>query len=150
MQGSHLLTGAFCLKTLVLGLLVNTAFACDCDLPPSPQKALQQAAAVFAGQVIQIKTLDKKEYHGDYAMQVQFKVANSWKGVQGTQAVVQTGAEGGADCGFDFKAGQEYLVYAYALPGEKTLITGICSRTRPIDDAVEDLAALGRPVVSGR
>lgn len=150
MQASHLLAGAFCLKTLVLGLLVNSALACDCDMPPAPKKALQQAAAVFVGQVTQIKILDKKEYHGDYAMQVQFKVANSWKGVNGAQAVVQTGAEGGADCGYDFEVGHEYLVYAYTLPGDKTLITGLCSRTRPIEDATPDLAALGRPVEGGR
>ncbi len=49
-----------------------------------------------------------------------------------------TGCEGG-DCGFEFKRGERYLVYTYTNPEDKKLYTSICSRTRALSEAVEDL-----------
>jgi len=47
---------------------------------------------------------------------------------------------GGGDCGYDFKVGQSYLVYAHREKDSQTLVATICSRTRPLDEASEDLA----------
>jgi hypothetical protein len=61
--------------------------------------------------------------------------------------VVTTGS-GGSDCGYDFKEGVSYLVYAYngAPPlGEVgKLYTEICMRTRPLADAKDDLDYLSK------
>src|SRR5207253_2413247 len=46
---------------------------------------------------------------------------------------------GGGDCGYDFHAGTDYVVYAYKNAAGQ-LETGICSRTRPLADAAEDVA----------
>jgi hypothetical protein len=60
--------------------------------------------------------------------------------VEGTEIEISTGV-GGGDCGYDFKNGQRYLVYAYRY--QERLTTNICSRTKPFSNANEDLAFLG-------
>jgi hypothetical protein len=45
---------------------------------------------------------------------------------------------GGGDCGYPFQVGMDYVVYAYK-NAEGNLETGICSRTRPLTEAVKDL-----------
>jgi len=45
---------------------------------------------------------------------------------------------GGGDCGYDFQIGADYVVYAYKNT-EGRLETSICSRTRPLADAAEDM-----------
>lgn len=47
----------------------------------------------------------------------------------------------GPSCGYAFKAGRRYLVYAWNRPVGR-LYTGLCSRTQPIEDAEEDLRYL--------
>jgi 5-hydroxyisourate hydrolase-like protein (transthyretin family) len=47
---------------------------------------------------------------------------------------------GGGDCGYGFKQGGQYLVYAHRNDKDKRLYTGICSRTRPLAEAADDLA----------
>jgi hypothetical protein len=47
---------------------------------------------------------------------------------------------GGGDCGYAFKLGQRYLVYAYREEGDKRLSTSICTRTRLIKEADDDFA----------
>jgi hypothetical protein len=69
---------------------------------------------------------------------VAFKVEQAVRGIQGPAVEVRTG-QGGGDCGFDFKIGQRYVVYAYR-PKDGTLGSGICSRTRLAAEAAEDLA----------
>jgi hypothetical protein len=45
---------------------------------------------------------------------------------------------GGGDCGYGFQTGVDYVVYAYKNSDER-LETGICSRTRPLLEAAEDV-----------
>jgi hypothetical protein len=47
----------------------------------------------------------------------------------------------GASCGYPFKEGQEYLVYAYT--GKQGLQTDLCSQNKPLSKAEADLALLG-------
>jgi hypothetical protein len=51
---------------------------------------------------------------------------------------IVTGA-GGGDCGYAFRSGVAYVIYAYK-NSEGRLETGICSRTRPLTEAAEDVA----------
>ncbi len=46
------------------------------------------------------------------------------------------------DCGFDFQAGETYLVYADSDEESNIVSTGSCSRTRRLADAGDDLAYL--------
>jgi hypothetical protein len=48
----------------------------------------------------------------------------------------------GEACGFPFEMNKEYLVYAVAEP--KDIQTGICTGTKGIDDAVEEMKQLDK------
>lgn len=61
--------------------------------------------------------------------------------------MVQTGF-GGGDCGYHFKSGSRYLVYAW-VDNSGNLSTGICSGTRPLDSAGTALKVLrGEPAAA--
>ena len=78
-------------------------------------------------------------------MTVGFDVSRVWKGYD-YQTMYLTTARSGATCGFTFVEGEEYLVYS-----SNAATVSLCSRTRPMSEAKEDLAALdeGRSLVSG-
>jgi hypothetical protein len=56
-----------------------------------------------------------------------------------------TTGQGGGDCGFDFKEGEEYLVYANesTMYGAKLLVSIVCDRTNKVSSSQEDFAILG-------
>ncbi|WP_134701103.1 hypothetical protein [Ammoniphilus sp. YIM 78166] len=77
-------------------------------------------------------------------MQVHFKVTNTWKGNVASAQTIATGF-GDADCGYEFKEGKEYIVYASksSMYGVDKLSTTICRRTNELSSANEDLSVLG-------
>jgi Carboxypeptidase regulatory-like domain len=127
----------------VPGLVTPVANACSCIGPRTPCEAFGTAAAVFVGTAIRSGKAeplkDKSEPYGAPVV-VKFTVEQSYLGVDGTEIEVFTGS-GGGDCGYEFKIGERYLVYAYR--DHTRLITGICTRTKPFARATEDLAFLG-------
>ncbi|HEX8558482.1 MAG TPA: carboxypeptidase-like regulatory domain-containing protein [Pyrinomonadaceae bacterium] len=138
------------------------AEACTCGGPGSPCEELGSAAAVFVGTVTDVATRPRKPFDESGGMDwapttVTFAVAEAFHGVSGAEAQVSTGL-GGGDCGYGFERGVTYLVYAHrAAKDDARLYTGICSRTRPLAAAAEDLEFLrslaGRPAgvtISGR
>jgi hypothetical protein len=76
----------------------------------------------------------------------QFAVEQSFKGLPVTQKAVQVNTgSGGGDCGYDFKVGQRYFVFANQSSG--LLVTSICSYTQPAagaEDGIELIDALVR------
>ena len=120
--------------------------ACSCIPPLSPSEELDRAALVFAGKVLSIE----KDRHlkipvvslddpTDIARQlkVEFEVDRMWKGQAGETMSLGT-AQHGASCGFTFVEGEEYLVYS-----RDGATVSLCSRTKLIAKAQEDLDALG-------
>ena len=110
-----------------------------------PAEALERSTAVFAGQVVNRDILDRgKGIISDgpiiLTVQVTVQVARVWKGPEYTTLVVHT-APGEASCGYEFKIGTEYLVYARGT--EANLQTSLCSRTQLLSAASEDLKVLG-------
>ena len=73
---------------------------------------------------------------------VRIQIAEVLTGVDPGQKEIEivTGM-GGGDCGYAFQSGVDYIIYAYK-NSEGRLETGICSRTRPLTQAAEDLAYL--------
>jgi hypothetical protein len=131
----------------VLGWIVvmtPRAEACSCGGGGTPCDAFGSAAAVFAGTVIatsQKERPDPADRDALYYRRVfKFSLDQSYLGVSGTEVEILTGS-GGGDCGYNFKVGERYLVYAYRYQNQ--LITTICSRTKPFVNANEDLAFLG-------
>lgn len=140
---------------LLAGVLLAPArpvWACSCAMPHGPDLALSQATAVFSGIVQSIVDIGRFTlwdrvrnwlgiYHRSFRepREVAFGVATSWKGVAETPVIVRTGY-GGGDCGFSFRIGGQYLVYAYDHQG--TLTTNTCLRTTDLSQAPIDLAYL--------
>ncbi len=89
--------------------------------------------AVFRGMV------DSVAPEGDILL-VSMTVNRVWKGEIGTTTVVKTDA-GEAACGFNFKPGSEYIVYAANDGGP--LYTNVCMLTTPADYGAEHMAVLG-------
>ena len=138
--------GAFVLFFFVFSTMMTLfpsyGSACSCAQPPGVKEELSQSKAVFSGKVIEVE--EKKSVTGFTTKAVLFEVKEVWKGVSQSQIEVTTGA-GGGDCGYEFKAGQDYLVYANDsdMYGFKKLTVIICSRTADISAAQDDLAILG-------
>lgn len=121
---------------LVLGLgLSDMALACSCAPPPPPAEARDAADSVFSGTVLSVTP-------GKNGLDVEIQVDRSWKKVRCGTVVVQTPSDS-AMCGYGFEVGKSYLVYADMQKGK--LSTNLCSRTRTIEEAGEDVAALGEP-----
>lgn len=66
-----------------------------------------------------------------------FQVNSIFSGVAPGQSEIEIDA-GMTECGYQFEVGVEYVVYAYRNAGNQ-LETGICTRTRKLDRAAEDL-----------
>lgn len=117
--------------------LSGEAVACSCLGPVAPCEAYWQTPVIFAGTVTDISRAakEKRLFAG---RRVRFNVHEGYRGFNGSEAEVFT-ASSGASCGYGFTIGGQYLVYAYR-QDNGSLSTGICTRTRSLSDAAEDLA----------
>lgn len=133
-------------------VLADPVSACSCIPPAAPAKALEQADAVFSGKVLKIKR-EKSVYKKDTGVQpgpvgglfasveAVFEVDKTWKGTDKKTVSVFT-ASNSAACGFDFQTGRSYLVYA-SRDDRQRLITTLCTRTKSLSAAGEDLKEIG-------
>lgn len=152
------LTSAFAPSTL----------ACTCVGPAPPATAMAVADVVFAGTVTDrydAASGSEISSSGDPIVYT-FQVTSMWKG-RLTEVLRVVSERSGASCGAVFDVGSSYLVYASSDPDREdtdeggslgwgvltakdaaagTLRTELCTRTRPLVDAVEDLAALPPPL----
>lgn len=131
----------------VLGWLTvasSVARACSCMAPGTPCESYGTANAVFVGTAVSVRELERPKpedldkWH--YRRVFKFSVEQSYLGVDGTEIEIFTGV-GGGDCGYQFKIGTRYLVYAHSY--QNRLSTSICTRTKSFASANEDLAFLG-------
>lgn len=154
------------LVMLILPCLSDAASACSCVDLPSPCSAFNDTPVVFVGHVASLKE-DKAEFtrFGEKeeirtGLVAHMVVEEALKGITQKEVDVVTGG-GGGDCGYGFREGERYLVYAYpnrrgdgedanrissthlAGSGVKvipdTLTTSICTRTSPLKYAQNDL-----------
>ena len=111
---------------VVTSLSANVALGCMCRTPQF-QESRATAAAVFTGRVVRNGPL------------VRFRVERVYKGR--VRASIEVANPVGTDCAYEFELGHDYLVYANAAGSQ--LVTGICMRNQPIENAA-DLVLLGR------
>jgi len=140
---------------IVFSLAGSAAMACMCGGGGgTPCEGYGKAAAVFVGTVTGVR--ESEQYKGkDVAelrklrdsgeldwgpMAYKFSIEQSYLGVAGSEVEIFTG-RGSSDCGFTFETGQRYLVYADRYKDK--LITSTCMRTKPYNEASEDIAYLG-------
>jgi hypothetical protein len=134
--------------TVLMTALAPDASACSCGASGPPCQNYFQVDAVFLGTVQTISTIDVAGDPPYPRRVVRFAVTRAFKGIQGTSVEVTTGI-GGGDCGFKFEKGGRYLVYARRTKDGSRLATSICSRTRPVAKADEDLRYLDDLPASG-
>ncbi|NIR47641.1 T9SS type A sorting domain-containing protein [candidate division KSB1 bacterium] len=139
------------LLIVIIGVLgfSQAAHTCTCGGPIPPKLELKLKDAVFVGGVLSVD-LDTIEF-GRRIHRVQFLVDRYWKGVSDDTITVSTNTNEGS-CGFPFEPDSTYLVYAYTIEDTSSdlhgqLFTSICTRTRLLSKASEDLSELGPPVV---
>ena len=136
---------------IVMVFSVTNAFGCYCNGGGTPCEDFGKAAAVFVGTPIALKTAEQSSTRNQQEIvygprTFVFSVEEAFLGQTG-QIEVSTGM-GSSDCGYDFKIGTRYVVYAFATQTSgiigsysknRRLTTSTCSRTRPLTDASEDL-----------
>jgi len=124
-------------------LLPDCASACTCAIESNPKErvefAVSDSEAVFSGEVVDFEKGADSTMFGPTET-ASFRVSEVWKGPQRETLEVSTPTQGSA-CGYAFKEGQEYLVYAYT--GKQGLQTDLCSSNKPLSKAEADLALLG-------
>jgi hypothetical protein len=113
--------------------------ACSCSVL-TPTDAYEQADAVFEGRVVEVRAPAADAGGHGASRSVRLQVVRAWKGIAGEQVEVAT-AVGSTACGYDFVAEQSYFVYAANRDGK--LAVSLCSRTRPMAEAGDDLRRLG-------
>ncbi len=118
---------------------LSAARACDCIGPKPPLEARAESAAVFEGTVIGMVPTGYIRNGFPSRVDVTFNVTRVWKGAEMLQVHLSTPGTGSM-CGYSFKAGERYLVYARD-DGHGQLVTTLCDRTRPLKEAAEDLKA---------
>ena len=116
------------------------AYACSCRPPGTPIEALGQSDAVFQGTIVSVKASTGPVTSSADNTTVMFQVSKVWKG-QITQTSTLTTPGSSASCGVTFEQGKEYVVYGRV--NEGSLTTNLCSRTRAVADATEDMTAFG-------
>ena len=137
--------------TTLAGLtLVPTAeaWACQCEPTGPPCQNAFQVDAVFAATARSISALPEdgpplRPGAGRIprAVRVDFGDVVAFRGISTPTVSVVTAGSGPA-CGYGFQPGERYLVYASQTEDGKALVTGICSRTRLLAEAAEDLRFL--------
>jgi hypothetical protein len=115
------------------------ALACSCPEPPPPEDALDEADAVFTGEVLTVGSAPPDR--ASARIDVVFDVSEVWDGDVHERQGVTTESHTSM-CGYPFEEGREYLVYARTT-GEGVLGADLCSRTTLLDGADEDLSAFG-------
>jgi hypothetical protein len=118
------------------------ADACSCIQPPPPRVAASEASVVFEGRTFGMHHESGSSGGQSFSkLRFSFEVTRVWKGSVGSKVEITTPSSP-AMCGRAFELGTQYIVYARATEGG-VLVDSLCSRTRSVKNATEDLAELG-------
>jgi hypothetical protein len=140
------------MKHLAIPLFIGVALlfaparlpACICEIyyDGSPRSMMHHARVVFVGEVLEVRpTTAAEREEGSNFYKVRLRVNRYWKGTKGGEVLVETDMTG---CGPFFRVGEKYLVY-----GRGNKLNTSCTRTRNVEDAQEDLEAIGPGKESG-
>ena len=144
-------------------VFVPSVLGCMCKPPGNPAKEMKGSAAVFSGKLIGteyrkgvtlfLSIAQPETKNGETAqtdvLVLKFQIDRWWKGRETREVVLFTdqtknpdGSQTITDCDFPFEVGKQYLVYAFRDEGK--LKTNLCTRTKLLEKAGEDLKILGK------
>jgi 5-hydroxyisourate hydrolase-like protein (transthyretin family) len=151
MRSIHGMTRVLASIVLVtFGTLIaaRVAEGCTCVESGAACEDYWKASAVFLGRVESIARQPvKPPARMPGSRRVTLAVLEPFSGVQKGTVEITTGS-GGGDCGFAFREGGQYVVYAQRSEPGAPLTVSICSRTREVAEATADLE-YARAVASG-
>lgn len=130
------------LLAFIIGILSfqapQQAHACSCAMPRSTQESIDETEVIFSG------TVESVGASGEMQFGVTMTVDEDWKGLEASERseVTVYTANNSAACGYAFEEGGEYLVYGYRDAETDVVRVGLCSATKPLDQADDDLALL--------
>jgi 5-hydroxyisourate hydrolase-like protein (transthyretin family) len=129
------------LALLLPALLAREARACSCAFGGGAVcQEYWRTDVVFVGAVVGESKFTVEEGSYKHTMRlVRLSVEQPLRGIEASEVEVATGW-GGGDCGYQFKRGERYVVYADRGEKDGRLYTGICTRTRTLAEGEEDLA----------
>ena len=136
---AYLALGAI-IVVVALQASAGRTYACSCVPPRPPLEALARADSVFSGEVVSMKEPRGLMVSSTDPITVEFRVNAVWKGEMHETMFIET-AWSSASCGFEFALNERYIVYA------REGRTSLCSRTKNIANASEDLMSLGEGAV---
>src|SRR5262245_16435278 len=120
----------------VCSVAVQPAHACTCVPALAPCAQFWKVSAVFVGTVRDIQPVEGSPV----TKLVSFDVEQAGRGIAGKRVTVEAAVQTGSNCGYTFQLGERYVVYARGSDGRLT--TDMCSGTKLVSDAIEDLAFL--------
>lgn len=133
-----------------LGILgSHPSSACTCV--PDDTRGAELVAkhdAVFIGEVVVMRLIEhagprtERGFAVWHEQEIKFRVWKAWKGVSDSFVTLRTGS-GGGDCGFGFRPGYAYVVFASVEAGE--LQTNICTPTVEVSGQWELIRSMGPP-----
>lgn len=117
------------------------ASACSCAGTIAVEEAQAKSDAVFEGTVTAVKSSSMRLLNSPAkAVKANFQVNEVWKGhVAPTIEVLTAGSS--ESCGYEFKMGERYLVYATATG--KSLEVNLCNGTVLHNQAEQQISLLG-------
>ncbi|MFT5857954.1 MAG: hypothetical protein ACI865_000038 [Flavobacteriaceae bacterium] len=121
-------------------LLSTINYACDCSVQTEMSLEYHRSALVIVGKVTKItKSADQRQFI------VTIEVEKDFKGNTKGQKIIITTNSSGRACGYEFRVGQNYLIYANKdKRNVRNWTTSVCSRTCPLKAAKEDLSFITR------
>ncbi|HEX7332313.1 MAG TPA: carboxypeptidase regulatory-like domain-containing protein [Pyrinomonadaceae bacterium] len=134
------------LAVVFILLASDAAYACSCAPNGPPCNYYGKATAIFLGRVV--GSAQRKTYTDERGNKtvydvgtIRFLVQENFKGAPGYEIEIHSGT-GGGDCGYWFLRNESYVVYAYGNLEDNKLYTSICTRTKHVTEATEDLEYL--------
>lgn len=129
--------------TLAAALLPREVSGCSCYPIGPPCQAAWNADAVFSGTVRAIDLVEDRDADGRVVtLQIaRFEAVRWFLGSGARQPEIVQQANPMTTCEYRFQKGKAYMVYARDT-GTGALSTSICSRTRPLDQAQDDVRYL--------
>lgn len=132
---------ALALSCAALVLAPTQAQACSCVEAPPPVEYAREVGLVFEGELVSVEDIPPSSQYDLQSKAYTFEVTRSFKGEPGAQVRVMSAASGAA-CGRSYgDPGDAWLVYARVDDAGQAR-DNICSRSRPMADAAEDISAL--------
>ena len=121
----------------------EAVYACSCIRPGPPCDYYGSTDAIFLGRVVgaaqQKNSVDENGNKTVYDVgTIRFLVQENYKGAPGYEVEIHSGT-GGGDCGYWFLRNESYVVYAHRSSEDNKLYTSICTRTKHVTYAKEDL-----------